>query len=29
MAFAGQKSDKEVADITAYLKTFTPDGKTQ
>jgi len=29
MAFAGLKSDKEVADITAYLKTFAADGKTQ
>jgi cytochrome c len=29
MAFAGLKSDKEVADLTAFLKTFAADGKTQ
>ncbi|OYU89015.1 MAG: cytochrome c family protein [Bradyrhizobiaceae bacterium PARB1] len=29
MAFAGLKNDKEIADITAYLKTFAADGKTQ
>lgn len=27
MTFAGLKSDKEIADITAFLKTFGPDGK--
>lgn len=29
MAFAGLKNDKEVADLTAFLKTFAADGKTQ
>lgn len=27
MAFAGIKNDKEVADLTAFLKQFGPDGK--
>lgn len=27
MTFAGLKSDKEIADLTAFLKTFGPDGK--
>lgn len=27
MAYAGLKDDKRIADLTAYLKTFGPDGK--
>ncbi|MBN9499691.1 MAG: cytochrome c family protein [Alphaproteobacteria bacterium] len=27
MTFAGLKSDKEIADLTAFLKSFGPDGK--
>ncbi|MBV5269768.1 MAG: cytochrome c family protein [Afipia sp.] len=27
MTFAGLKNDKEIADLTAFLKTFSPDGK--
>jgi cytochrome c2 len=27
MTFAGLKSDKEIADLVAFLKMFGPDGK--
>jgi len=29
MAFAGLRDDKQVADLTAYLRQFGPDGKVQ
>jgi cytochrome c len=29
MVFAGIKNDKEIADLTAFIKQFGPDGKKQ